>query len=300
MAATILCGVDRSPHARAAARLAGALARRLGCDLELLHVLEPGMHSASEGQLAALRAVMQEDLDVSGVAVRLQTGSVPEVLGRAGRRAALLVVGTRGEGAVRQALLGSVAAALTRDPPCQVIVVPPAAAGSADAPLAGGSVVCGIHDERDRPPAHAAARMARDLGIGLTLAHVLAPPRVPVSAAGGASPASMLGPTEAEAQTAGHMLEATARSIAIDVPGEIACKVLAGPPGPQLDRLAVAERAVMLAVGASDRGPLAGALAGAPEGHLVRHGSRPVLVCPRPHGPAAFATPPERVSSIAS
>jgi hypothetical protein len=42
------------------------------------------------------------------------------------------------------------------------------------------------------------------------------------------------------------------------------------------------EGAAMLAVGACDQGPLEGALAGAPPRHLMRHGARPVLICPRP------------------
>jgi nucleotide-binding universal stress UspA family protein len=42
MHSTIVCGVDRSHHARAAARLAGDLADRPGLGLELIHVVDPG------------------------------------------------------------------------------------------------------------------------------------------------------------------------------------------------------------------------------------------------------------------
>jgi len=37
----------------------------------------------------------------------------------------------------------------------------------------------------------------------------------------------------------------------------------------------------LLAVGASDRGDLAAALAGSPSRHLMRRGTWPVMVCPR-------------------
>jgi hypothetical protein len=50
---------------------------------------------------------------------------------------------------------------------------------------------------------------------------------------------------------------------------------LDGPPGPQLDRLAAATDATMVAVGACDQRPLTGALAGAPTLHLMRYSSRP-------------------------
>lgn len=300
MPSTIVCGVDRSPHARAAARLAGVLARRLGHHLELVHVLEPGSRPDSQGGMAALQAVMQEELDTSGVAVCLQTGSTPAVLAKAARRAALLVIGTRGEGALRQTLLGSVSGVLTCDPPSPMVVVPPAAATAARAPLAGRSIICGIRDERDRATAHTAARMAGDLGVSLTLAHVLPPPAIPASAAGGAPPASMLRPTTAEAETALHMLEATARWLAMNTLGDVALRVLDGPCGPQLDHLAGTDGAAMLAVGASDRGPLAAALAGAPSRHLLRHGARPIMVCPRPQTPAGSEDPSDHVSSIAS
>ena len=281
MHTTIVCGVDRSHHARAAARLAGALADRLGLGVELIHVVDPGSPPASGSGTAAVRAVTEEYLDLPGMAVRVETGLVSDVLAEASRRTLLLVIGTRGEGALRQALLGSVSARLTRDPLSPVVVVPPAAA-DADPPLEGQTIVCGVRDGRDSAPAHVAARLASDLGLTLTLAHVLAPAAMPVSAAGGAPPASMLRPTAHEFEAAMRTLGAIARSISTDIPVDVELEVLDGPPGPHLDRLAAARGAAMLAVGACDQSPLAGALAGAPSRHLMRHSARPVLVCPRP------------------
>ena len=277
---TIVCGVDRSHHARAAARLARDLADRLGLGLELIHVIDPGPSPGSGGGTAAVRAVTEEFLDLPGISVRVETGVTSDVLGAASRRAALLVIGTRGEGSMRAALLGNVSSKLTHDPPGAVIVVPPGVS-DADPLLAGRTIVCGVRDGRDSPPAHVAARLASDLGVSLTLAHVLAPP-VPISTSGAARPASMLRPTAPEFETATAALAAIARSIATDIPVDIELEVLDGPPGPQLDRLAAATDAVILAVGACDQNPLMGALAGAPALHLMRYSARPVLVCPRP------------------
>ena len=297
MRSTIVCGVDRSSHARAAARLAGVLARRLGLGLQLVHVVDSDARPASGGGIAALQAVMRENLDLSGAAVQLKTGVISDVLAEAGHGAALLVIGTRGEGALRQALLGSVAAQLTRDPASPVVVVPPGAT-STDSPLEGRTIVCGVKDERDSAPAHAAARMAADLGLTLTLAHVLGVPAIPVSAAGAVA-ASTLRPTAAEFEAAMHTLESIARSIRTSIPPNIELEVLDGPPGTQLDHLAAARGAAMLAVGACDQGPLAGALAGAPPRHLMRHGARPVLVCPGPHRRAQPPSPARATASMA-
>jgi nucleotide-binding universal stress UspA family protein len=278
---TIVCGVDRSHHARAAARLARGLADRLGLGLELIHVVDAGPSPGSEGGTAAVRVVTEEHLDLRGVGVGVETGVTSDVLAAASRRAALLVIGTRGEGAMRSALLGSVSSKLTHDPPSAVVVVPPGVS-DADPPLAGRSIVCGVRDGRDSAPAHVAARLASDLGLSLTLAHVLAPPTVPMSTSDEAQPASMLRPAAHEFEAAMATLGAIGRSIATDIPVDIELEVLDGPPGPQLDRLAAATDAAMIAVGACDQSPLTGALAGAPTLHLMRYSARPVLVCPRP------------------
>ena len=277
MRPTIVCGVDRSPNARAAARLARDLARRLGLGVELIHVLDSDSGPASDAWNAARRAVTEEYLDLP-VAVQFKSGVTPDVLAKAGRGATLLVIGTRGDGGVRQAPLGGVSSELTRDPSTPVIVVPPAAAHS-DALLDGRTIVCGVQDERDAPPAHVAARLASDLGLTLTLAHVLRQP-IPISA--DAPVPAMPRPTAGEFDAATRTLESIARSITVNISVHVDLDVLDGHPGPQLDRTAAARRATMLAVGACDQGHLAGALAGTPPRHLMRHGSRPVLVCPRP------------------
>jgi nucleotide-binding universal stress UspA family protein len=276
---TIVCGVDRSPHARAAARLAILLARRLCRPLELVHVVEPRSRPSSVGGMTALRAVLEEELDVGGIGVRLQSGSVVSVLAEAAHRSSLLVLGNRGEGAMRRALFGSVSGALTSDPPCPIVVVPPTAAAARE-DLVGRVIVCAIRDERDALAAHPAAKLAGAIGQTLALAHVI--PRTAATSAGGGPPgAALMLPTPTEREAAFRMLGQIARPVASNLSCDIELHVLDGAPGPQLDRLAAAEHASMVAVGASERGPLAAALAGAPARHLMRHGKRPVLIYPR-------------------
>jgi nucleotide-binding universal stress UspA family protein len=289
MRSIIVCGVDRSTHARAAARLAIALARRLRRRVELVHVIEGPTRPLSHGGMAALQAVLEEELDLEGIGICVRTGSATDTLKTAGRRASLLVIGSRGEGAGRSAPLGGVCRTLTADPPCALLAVPPAAAMGLEPALGGRTIVCGVRDERDAAPAHAAAKLASALGLDLTLAHAVPSPR-----AASATPDA----DGALREQAMQMLERIARSIATNSSCDVASRVLDGPPGPQLDHLGAADGAAMFAVGAPERGVVEGALAGAPSRYLLRYGARPSLICPRPMSATALRTRRDQLSSI--
>lgn len=128
---SVVCGVDGSDHARAAATLAGRLAKRLGCRLVLVHARQnlravrayPGASLKTPpltGQEDAVRALAAEIIEeaeqaagVSALAV-VEPGPPAEVLEAVADRegARLIVIAARGVGALRAALLGSVAAEL--------------------------------------------------------------------------------------------------------------------------------------------------------------------------------------------
>ncbi len=173
MRSTIICGLDCSPYSRAAARLAIRLAHRLNQPLELLHVIERATEPSSRSGLAAIQAVLQEEPDRHGIGIRIQTGAAAEVLRRAGERARLLVIGSRGESAGRQEPVGEECRELMANPSCPVIAVPPAA----------GRRVGACQDDslrrprRPRRPCRArAASLATSLGLDLILAHVVPAP----------------------------------------------------------------------------------------------------------------------------
>lgn len=144
----IVVGIDGSEFSLDAARIALALDRRLGRGFRLVHAYAvhpvPGVSVVPEAQ-AELAEVDEQNAEklLAGVARELgiseeetQTvrgGSEPAALVELARDldAALIVVGSRGHGAVRAALLGSFSTRVLADASCPVVVVPPVVPGSA-------------------------------------------------------------------------------------------------------------------------------------------------------------------------
>ena len=143
MAASIVCGVDDSDGARKAARVADDLAQKLGARLILVHAapVAPGMmygvpfdneafqHQAREDAKRLLGDVAAE-CHAADVSCEAELGKPADVLERfiETEHAELLVVGTRGRGAMRSVLLGSVAHEMLAVSTCPVVVVPAHAA----------------------------------------------------------------------------------------------------------------------------------------------------------------------------
>jgi nucleotide-binding universal stress UspA family protein len=196
--------------------------------------------------------------------------------------ASLLVIGTRGVGALRRALLGSVSAAVVQAAAAPVIVVPPPAVDSQRTSVEGRAVLCGVRDEHDVACAGTAAWLARELGLGLTLVRVVPPPRLPVAPAGGAPPPGFVRSPAEEASAAAGGLGRVACAVAPSAPRLTRTRVVEGAVGPQLERLAIDDDAALISLGPSRHGALAGALARSPLPYLVRRGSRPVVISPTP------------------
>ena len=120
----VLVAVDGSEGSRRAARMGGELAGRLGCQLTLLHVIEPprmapieayGLTMAQvyevqmQGARAMLEEVAKELSDVSSEQVIVNGSPAEAVCQQAEERGAdLVLVGSRGLAAVGRWVLGSV------------------------------------------------------------------------------------------------------------------------------------------------------------------------------------------------
>jgi nucleotide-binding universal stress UspA family protein len=308
MTSSIICGVDHSPNARAATRVAVKLAERLGLRLVLVHAIpadspqpkstappaavldREGIRRAAEREIAALLAELVEDAGAVDATGRCEHGSAPERLAAVAKeeRAAMIVVGTRGEAAARAALLGSVSIATIQAAPCPVMVVPPAVARERPEPLAAAAIVCGVKGAEDRSVVHGAARLAAALELPLTVAHVAARqdrdvPRTTVGAVPLAgAPADDRAISDAHTMLTPLVLAARKIAPRVDEP-----VLLAGDPAQQLATMADELPAALLVVGTRGRGPIRSGLLGSVSRSLACSATVPVVIDPlRSEAPA--------------
>jgi nucleotide-binding universal stress UspA family protein len=264
VAASVVCGVDHSIPSRAAARLAVALAGRLGLELVFVHALEAAdQRAAARSRLRALRL----ELEVPDAHLHVDVGRPAELLAEAAGEADLLVIGGAGGDPSRVGLGGGVRASLARGAPCPLAVVP------ATPRLGGAAVICGVRDWADVAAAAVATRLARALGLPLTLVHVL-----PNAVGRGATP-SRPSPFDLDRpwdyDAAQRLLEVVAETVGATA----SLRVERGHAGRLLAREAAIADAGLLVVGAPSHGRLGAALAGSATAHLMRRCLRPVVVC---------------------
>lgn len=139
----IVVGVDGSPQAEHALDWAIAEAERLGATVDAVVVHpSPVQMYAVPMEAVIYTGVSREQLDQAGRDLLARTvdrvrgtrevdvehivaeGRPATVLRDCAKGAHLLVVGTRGYGAIRGSLIGSVALKVLHDPPCPVVLVP--------------------------------------------------------------------------------------------------------------------------------------------------------------------------------
>ncbi len=134
---TILLATDGSREAELAATTAADLAKSTGSELHVVHVgeLRPTFLAQTEVEPAQLEREARELLDEQVRKVEGAGSTVKEAhlrLGRADEEivdlahsigAGLIVMGSRGHGRIRRALMGSVSDSVVRHAPCPVTIV---------------------------------------------------------------------------------------------------------------------------------------------------------------------------------
>ena len=120
----LLCGVDASKFAAGVARTAAHLARCLMLELVLVHVSDGADADGGDSRLSAADAAAQG----APLEVVPARGSIAQTLRDLAqdRGAAMVLVGARGRGVLKAAVLGSVSSELTDGADRPVAVVPPA------------------------------------------------------------------------------------------------------------------------------------------------------------------------------
>jgi nucleotide-binding universal stress UspA family protein len=124
---------DGREESREALAAASSLAGDLGAQLSLIAVAgQVDLRDRAPDELPPVREKLQRELESAAAAVghgveattELISGSPAAALAERGADLDLLVIGSRGYGPIRHALLGGVSAEVIRTAPCPVLVVP--------------------------------------------------------------------------------------------------------------------------------------------------------------------------------
>jgi nucleotide-binding universal stress UspA family protein len=285
MAETIVCAVDDSEAAGRVLDTAKGLSDAWAARLLVVHAVgaERGADEAGASVRARLAGAGEPP------EVQIVVGSPAEAIMDAAERegAELLVVGSRGRGPLRSAVLGSVSRELASSAPCPVVIVPSGArSGGTDggAEDADASVVCGV-DGSDQALAAAAfaGRLATRLGCRLVVVHARQNLRA-VAAYPGASTSTppVTGQQDAVERQAAEVVKKAEGVAGVSAVGVVE----PGPPAEVLESVADREAARLIVIAARGVGGLSAALLGSVAAELPAAADRPIVVLP---GPAAAA-----------
>jgi len=289
----IVVGVDGSAGARLALSWALAEAVRRGADVEVLAAFPvdfywtdaylvdrnqvDDLRADTEARARALVDELRSQVDGAGdlaAHVVVCAGAPAAHLVQRAEGADMLVVGSRGRGAVRSSMAGSVALHCAAHARCPVVVVHPTAAAEP------GGVVVGL-DDSDHARAALTAAVAEAAALGAEVEAVLAyePPNYWSDLYAVVVPP--VGETAAHAQR-------RAEAIVGDVLGAeraTAVRVVAVEGHPAQVLAHRAEGARLLVLGSRSRNQLEGVVLGSVALHAVMHAPCPVLVVHPPRTP---------------
>ncbi|MEO5983319.1 MAG: universal stress protein [Pedococcus sp.] len=288
---TIVVGIDLSDTSDLALEWAAQEAERRSCDLTVVHTYSLPTYPAARAGVPGGTVVTELDDSVResavastthaaeriqaahpGLEVSVQTaaGSPGEALVRASREAGLVVVGSRGLGAFRGLLMGSVSTHVCAQSHCPVVVVHESPSRS----LPDARVVVGVDGTRTSAAALAFAfEQAASRDVGLTVVHTW---QLDATEGASASMAWSVDWEQAGEQERSVVAEAVAgfgeQYPTVDVRRDVA----PGHPVEELERQS--ENACLLVVGTRGRGVVSGWVKGSVSQAVVRAAHCPVAV----------------------
>jgi nucleotide-binding universal stress UspA family protein len=229
-------------------------------DVELIQSQQAQLEADEQLKLATERVAGADTIDCTATAV---LGSASLALVEQGKQSAMVVVGSRGHGALSRAVLGSVSSSVLHHATTPVVVVPE----PRDSHGAASRVIVGVdHSPAALTALAAAAEQARRRHVVLVPVFVHEPFEVPHGGAH-APDLALLEDTER------HLLVEAARAAGA---GDVHAEVLVGQASAEL--LSIARPQDLLVVGSRGRGGFTGLLLGSTSTQLVQHAPCPVLV----------------------
>lgn len=283
----VVAGYDGSPASQRALGWAAAVSHALGDALKIVHAvrlvpsregyavrpLAPPLETVAETLVGAPSMWAGRPLARSRVRAVHAFGGPAEELVDASMTADLIVLGTRGQGRARSALIGSVSSAVAAHAYCPVVVLhdlgPHDRQAPHEVPVPGPEreVVCAVTPGDD--DGHA-ARVERIVSAAATVAEACSAPLRLVTVASKTAAALAKDPP---AQAFPYAVDA----LSARHPGlEVVTETLEGDPVATLAR--TGRSAGLLVIGAPHEGGVAAVLAGAPAYRIVHDATCPVML----------------------
>lgn len=286
---TLLVGTDFSEYADRAFSAALNLATQFDASLELLHVVdtpipffEPYTVSLPDTWLTEIRIkheknlteqVQRENKRNIKIKVRVLEGNPALTIAREAERIAadLVIVGSRGQGGIKHALLGSVAERIVRESQCNVLTIQDA---SPPQKLLVGTDLSTHSDYA----LSVAAELAHEFNATLELVHAI---HVPVAFV---TPYETVIP-ETAIEEVFNGAEQDLRRLAKDLTRDLVVRtsVLAEPPHSALCDAAERDKADLIVVGAHEHSGLKRMMLGGVAERVLRNAPCSVLIVRVPH-----------------
>jgi nucleotide-binding universal stress UspA family protein len=274
----VICAVDDSPSALPVLMTARWLADALAAELIVVHAVSAPTRDVQ--LLPTIRAWLPESDPQIVVLEGSASGSILEAAEE--QEATLVVVGARGRGPVRSALLGSVSREVAAAASCPVVVVPPTAGDVAHGSAVDGRerfIVCGI-DNSDLSMAAVGftGRLAPRLGCRPVVVHARQNLRSMIAYR---HPSPSTPPLTGQDDAVARQVEDTIKRAAQLAGGDAIEVVEPGAPVEVLKAVADRYDAELIVIAAGGRSALSSALLGSVAAELPVAAARPVVVIPK-------------------